>query len=592
MKNVAKQVLDEGVSNESVEARELAENTYPSDNLLNALIEKLKIAGLLDVTGNANALLDMGRVSQADLDDNKAKLNRFMTGNETPEDQQEFLNQQMEMAMNFSTPLAVGAMARKLGPEVLEMLAKKYKTAKGLETLEEPLQKLNPVFSKYVAQEYDALKHAPDNPNVKKAYDNLITEVRDQYDLLKGAGLKTTKMNPNEVPYKNSKQMMADIHENNHLYYYPTEAGFGSDLNNLASNHPMMKSEGGELANDVFRIVHDVFGHAKNKNGFGPVGEEQAYQIHKAMMSPEAQKALATETRGQNSWVNFGPNGEANRANPLGTVYADQKAGLLPDWAVNGIPQTDKETRALLQKIAEMRMAGRPLDRAEQHMMNMKSIRDLIERNYGIKGDSIIPKLGEGITSQAFDAPGLPGKIIKQKSGAIASPYKTVKEQLVFDKLADHNLGPKTDTYLTSIGGYQVQDKVTPLRDAHIKMVDGQKYTDWDRLSNLYGDKLVDTNNTIKSKLGIQPTDSSYHNVYLDKSDNVVKPFDVDQFRFTEKKPSYEDILKLNDTLRKPVKMDISNEVSDNVSDRVWKQAIRSDEPNYINNLIKKIKGE
>lgn len=513
--------------------------------------------------------------------------------NESLDIPKESLADQKKFTSEFPENVAssVGSINTKLTPELLEQLAKIYKKAKGLETVEPALQPLNPVFSKYVAQEYDTLKHTPDDPKVKAAYDNLITEVRDQYDVLKDAGLKTTKMKPDEVPYKNSKQMMSDVHENNHLYYYPTEAGYGSDLNNLASNHPMMKSEGGELANDVFRIVHDVFGHAKNKNGFGPVGEEQAYQIHKAMMSPEAQKALATETRGQNSWVNFGPNGEANRANPLGTIYADQKAGLLPDWAVNGIPQTDKETRALLQKIAEMRMAGKPLDRAEQHMMNMKSIRDLIERNYGIKGD-IVPKLGEGITSQAFDAPGLPGKIIKQKSGAIASPYKTVKEQLVFDKLADHNLGPKTDTYLTSIGGYQVQDKVTPLRDAHIKMVDGQKYTDWDRLSNLYGDKLVDTNNTIKSKLGIQPTDSSYHNVYLDKSDNVVKPFDVDQFRFTEKKPNYEDILRLNDTLRKPVKMDISNEVSDNVSDRVWKQAIRSDEPNYINNLIKKIKGE
>jgi len=64
-------------------------------------------------------------------------------------------------------------------------------------------------------------------------------------------------------------------------------------------------------------------------------GEENAFQAHMRMFSPEAQKALATETRGQNSWVNFGPKGAENRANPANTTYATQKAGILPDWAIN-----------------------------------------------------------------------------------------------------------------------------------------------------------------------------------------------------------------------------------------------------------------
>lgn len=42
------------------------------------------------------------------------------------------------------------------------------------------------------------------------------------------------------------------------------------------------------------------------------------------------------ETRGQNSWVNYGPHGEANRTASSGTtVFADQKTGLLPDWVVS-----------------------------------------------------------------------------------------------------------------------------------------------------------------------------------------------------------------------------------------------------------------
>lgn len=101
--------------------------------------------------------------------------------------------------------------------------------------------------------------------------------------------------------------------------------------------HPMLADSGEVLDgkhltnNDLFRIVHDYYGHAKEGNGFRADGEFNAYRIHKSMYSPLAQKALATETLGQNAWVNHGPFGDWNRAAKQGeTVYADQKAGLLP----------------------------------------------------------------------------------------------------------------------------------------------------------------------------------------------------------------------------------------------------------------------
>jgi hypothetical protein len=51
------------------------------------------------------------------------------------------------------------------------------------------------------------------------------------------------------------------------------------------------------------------------------------------MYSPEALPAVTSETRGQNSWVNYGPFGETNRkASPLETIYADQKTGIMPNW--------------------------------------------------------------------------------------------------------------------------------------------------------------------------------------------------------------------------------------------------------------------
>src|SRR6185295_10552005 len=115
-------------------------------------------------------------------------------------------------------------------------------------------------------------------------------------------------------PYKNSAAMMKDVKENNHMFYFPTEAGFGEGAAG-ASAHPLLKTvptapngaEGEMPFNDMFRIVHDYFAHAKGGHQFGPHGEENAFLEHAKLYSPDALAALATETRGQNSWVNYGP---------------------------------------------------------------------------------------------------------------------------------------------------------------------------------------------------------------------------------------------------------------------------------------------
>ena len=126
------------------------------------------------------------------------------------------------------------------------------------------------------------------------------------------------------------------------MHFFPTEQGFGGE-GSTPSDHPMLHPtefvhEGKPLlANDLFRIVHDYRGHhLGGKSTFGPKGEHHAYLTHKKDFSPLAQKALASETLGQNSWVNFGPHGEHNRASPHKTIYAEQKAGLLADNIIGG----------------------------------------------------------------------------------------------------------------------------------------------------------------------------------------------------------------------------------------------------------------
>lgn len=184
---------------------------------------------------------------------------------------------------------------------------------------------VDPTRAKSIADAFEQAKHTPNNPKVKKSYAAFKRETMDQYHFLSGKGVKFEPWTGEGQPYANSKEMTADVRDNQHLYFYT-----GGDLPN---DHPLAaKAPGTDFTyNDIFRAVHDYFGHAKEGVGFGPRGEENAWRTHSQMYSPEAQPAMTAETRGQNSWVNFGPHGEFNRANPDKTVYAQQKATLLPE---------------------------------------------------------------------------------------------------------------------------------------------------------------------------------------------------------------------------------------------------------------------
>lgn len=241
-------------------------------------------------------------------------------------------------------------------------VAQDYARAKGLKlsgSEEISSVKVKPNVSSKVADAFSKMEHNPNDPKVAKAYEALMRETEDQFRALENAGMKISKMEPGmDNPYKNSAALVEDIKSNKHMWYYPTEQGFGSGGD--FSDHPLFKEtkvtgpDGKTMkGNDLFRVVHDYFGHAKDNTKFGATGEERAYMSHKEMFSPEAQKALASETRGQNSWVNYGPQGEANRANPANTTFADQKAGLLPDWATKHVDEIDNPLKYRAKALAK-----------------------------------------------------------------------------------------------------------------------------------------------------------------------------------------------------------------------------------------------
>jgi hypothetical protein len=194
--------------------------------------------------------------------------------------------------------------------------------------------------AKRLALAYQLMKNEPNNPAVKNSFNAMIDETMDQYEALRKQGYKFDFMPQGVDLYGNPRNAINDIVTNKRLSVFPTMQGFGGNLSPIASQaNPLLQKTGEKwsgqdvTANDVFRAVHDVFGHAKHGVGFRAAGEENAFQSHARMYSPKALPAATSETRGQNSWVNFGPYGDANRsANPLLTEYAEQKTGLMPAW--------------------------------------------------------------------------------------------------------------------------------------------------------------------------------------------------------------------------------------------------------------------
>ena len=174
--------------------------------------------------------------------------------------------------------------------------------------------------SKMIADAYQFIKNEPTKQEVKVAYDAMMDETKDQYNFIVSKGLKVIRHQEAGEPYSNSKEMLQDIRENNTLRFLPNEVAFGQGDVDVSDNIGLQPSgvkleDGYELTNsEMFRVVHDYFGHGILGNQFGAIGEENATLQHLDLYSDTAAPAVIFQTRGQNSWVNFsGVNAEANQ---------------------------------------------------------------------------------------------------------------------------------------------------------------------------------------------------------------------------------------------------------------------------------------
>jgi hypothetical protein len=170
--------------------------------------------------------------------------------------------------------------------------------------------RLDPVVGAAIADAYLA---APvRDERARAAYAAFCRETAQQYAFLVGrvefGGLGVTVRIVDADPYPDAGSMVADVRRRRLKVWASAATG---------NPHPCLSDE----ENDMFRAVHDVFGHAATGRGFDRHGEESAWLKHSAMYSRLAGRALATETRGQNcARVYHYPAGH----------FPEQKAVLLP----------------------------------------------------------------------------------------------------------------------------------------------------------------------------------------------------------------------------------------------------------------------
>lgn len=388
----------------------------------------------------------------------------------------------------------------------------------GLAATDDPVYKTT-VFDAYAkkypklversgAQNYDQLMEA--------SYRQLAKETEQQFRALP---INMSYHRAGEGNYDNSKELLRDIYGNRHMYVY--QGGDPHDFLNAVDPSTGLNT------NEMFRAVHDFFGHAIHGNQFGPKGEEIAWAAHSKMFSPLARLAMTSETRGQNSFVNYTPlnaelksrinelNGQAYEARRRGQTamleeinkdlaeawqqfqFAPQKSVILPPEFLDlsykgGMPSY---IQPLIQPEAGTTTAAKLT-----HFSTKPGLIMTDPRMYGtgIKGEEMarLKDTPGAVMERSYFYAGEPGKITPEPG---LGPYRYGAESAgLYDVAADP----------LNLRKLAVESQRRPYNtNVNPGMVTGSPFTDVERMAKEYGyEGVVNPNLTKPTAIMFKPT--------------------------------------------------------------------------------------
>ena len=192
-------------------------------------------------------------------------------------------------------------------------------------------------------------------PAGRKAYDALIDDIGTQYQALTEAGLKVYGWEGKGEPYAkvpggtkvDSNMMRKMVAKDGEFRFFMTDKGFGTGA--ATKNHPMLKmtkyktSDGKPLiANDLFRVVHDMVAHVRGGHSFSTKGEFNGMLTHATTLNKKAWPALFSETFAQNSVYEI-----TNKFAPQNAYGSRKGAKLISVELENMMSSTDETERAV-----------------------------------------------------------------------------------------------------------------------------------------------------------------------------------------------------------------------------------------------------
>lgn len=203
--------------------------------------------------------------------------------------------------------------------------------------------RVDPEFCEAVARHFAAAPRRQLGPELAARYHRFTEETLRHFALLVRAGVRVAPWPGPGQPYLGAADLIDRLTRTGVLYVYLTRSGHGPGAPD--PDHPLCAPSGVTvdgcplLHNDVFRAVHDAFGHVMLGASMGVRGEFLAAYGHLAMYSPQVHPVIFTEQVSQICWFFYGPHlvdrtgrlprrGEPGWIHPTERPYPEQK--LLP----------------------------------------------------------------------------------------------------------------------------------------------------------------------------------------------------------------------------------------------------------------------